>query len=166
MFQAKGKTDEGQDLSTFDPPELSKEQYTEHAAGVIANALEATKLVVVREVKANLVNQVHLLCRVKESDAREVANKLVCLLLKRCEGSEKIEAFMGKQFLLVNGKMAYAWVFSFACEDLKYLMQVVCDTIEEALPRKRVEVLESPLMGSGTPQSSGPGSRGASPLKA
>jgi hypothetical protein len=165
MFQAKGKTDEGQDLSVFEAPEITAQEYTEHTAGVIANFLEATGLVEVREIQANLVNQVHLLCRVKDANARTVAQKLVKAILVRAEVDGKIEAFIGKQFILKDGKLLYAWVFSFACEDLKRMAQVVCDAIEEAVPKRKIEVVESPLMGPGTPRSYGPGSRGASPLK-
>jgi hypothetical protein len=165
MEPTTGKNEVGQVVSAFDAPDLSPEEMTEHAAGVIATALEATGLVEIRETQANMVNQVHLLCRVKEENARAVAHKMVFSILRSLAHDEQVEAFLGKQFLLKSDKLAYAWVFSFAGEDLNHMMHIVCDAIELAIPRKKVDVLEAPLMGPGTPQSVGPGSRGAAKIR-
>ena len=161
MEPTTGTNEVGQDVSVFDAPNLSPEQHTEHTAGVLARAFEQTRLVEVVEVKANLVNQVHLLCRVKKEAERELVHTVVTRILARLEHNERVEAFIGKEFMLKRGKVIYAWVFSFASDDVREMAHAVCDAIDEARPR--TEVLESPLMGSGTPQSSS-GGRGAAPV--
>lgn len=164
MFNSDGRTELGQSVDNFNAPDLTPEEMTEHYGNVIARALEGTGLIEVREVQANLVNQVHIMARVKEKNARVVAQKVISALLQRTEPTD-IECFCGKQYLWVEGRLVYAWVFGFGSPDIKRMAQIVCDTIEVAVPPKRVEVLEAPLMGPGTPQSSGPGSRGAAPVR-
>jgi hypothetical protein len=171
MQPTDGKTESGQDISVFDAPDLTPEEMTKHTAGIIANALEETGLIEVREVQVNMVNQVHLLARVQAKHASTVAQKVVDTLLIRTDDDPEIDAFFGKQYIrkmdeeTKRKKLAFAWVFSFASKDLRYMAQVVCDAIEEAVPRKKLDVLEAPLLGPGTPQSTGPGSKGARPVR-
>lgn len=165
MFEIEGTTELDQDVSSFEAPDLTPEQMTEHYANMVAQSLAQTGLIEVREVQANLVNQLHILCRVKEKNARQVAQKLVKDLLRRTEASTDVEAFICKQYLLRDNDVVYAWVFSFGGPDVRRVAQIVCETIDASIPRKKVEVLEAPLMGTGTPASSGPGSKGAAPLR-
>lgn len=164
MFDTDGVNDVGQDIHDFDAPELSPEHLTEHYAGIIASALTKTGLVEVREIQANLVNQVHILARVQEKHARQVAQVLIRSILFKTLKTD-IDSFCGKQFLVKDNDVVYAWVFSFGGKDVQYMARVVCEAIEEAVPQKRLEVLEAPLMGPGTPRSAGPGSRGAAPIR-
>ena len=171
LEKSDGRTELGQDVNAFAAPDLSPEDLTQHTANLIANALDATGLIEVREIQANLVNQVHILARVQARNAREAANKIVDTVIMRTDDDPSIEAFLGKQYLRKKKqgqprkKLCFAWVFSFGSKDLHHMVTVVCNAIEESTPRKRLDVLESPLMGPGTPISTGPGSRGARPVK-
>jgi len=155
------------DLDTYEPPELSPEEYAQHTANMVANALEATKMFEVVEVKSG-IGQVHVLGRVKRERERVFTQKVVHPVLVVMEADRDCNGFIGKQFLMKGGKafhhMKYAWVFSFASNDLRGAASKVCRAFEPAVPR--VEVVESPLMGPGTPQSGGQstGRKGASPI--
>ena len=164
-FQTTGRNDLGQDVAVFDAPDLSPTQITEHCAGQIANAIESTGLVEVVETMANMVNQVHFQCRVKDSNAREVAHSMVHPLIRLGCENEAYDFFLGKQFLEKKGKIVFAWIFSFSASDIQGMTRDVIDAIDHLNGNAKKEVLETPLMGSGTPMSAGQGSRGARPLK-
>lgn len=165
MFESSGRTELGQSVDDFDAPDLTPEEVTEHYAGVVANILEGTNLIEVREIQANMVNQIHLLARVKEKDARTVAQLVVKSILFAVEASD-VDAFIGKQYLIKEGDLVYAWVFSFTHpSNIKKVADVVSAAIDKAIPTKKVDVLEAPLLGSGPPQSTGVGIKGARPVR-
>ena len=151
-----------QDVSGYEAPEISPKEVTEHLAQRVAAALEQTGLIEIVKVQANLVNQIHIMARVHLKDERKVANEVIYNILRRTEGVCK--QHMGKQFLLKNERMAYALVFSFGSDDIRKAAHAVCDAITEVMPP--MEVIESPLMGGGTPQSGGrkSGKKGAAPV--
>jgi hypothetical protein len=163
----QGFTESGQPVHEFDAPEISPEEFAEHIASRVAGALEATKMFGVVEVRAG-VGQVNIMGRVKREHERRWAEDVVYPMLLVIEKSEDCNGFIGKQYLLKEGKslesMKYAWVISFASNDLRKSASDICSSFEAAVPR--VEVTESPLMGPGTPQSGGQrsGRKGASPV--
>ena len=158
------RTELGQDVSKFSEPEMSPEQKTAHYAQIAAAALERTGVIEIVEVSANLVNQIHIMGRVKQEHERKVAHEIVNRVLLRAEQNpETLECFLGKQFLRKNGKLCYAWVFSYGSKNIVEATHLFCDSVTEVSPKR--EVLEAPLMGAGTPQSSG-GGKGARPVGA
>jgi hypothetical protein len=61
--------------------------------------------------------------------------------------------------------VVYGWLFCFMGPDPLQMSRLVCGAIEEVFPP--LEVMESPLMGPGTPQSGGStsGKKGAAPVR-
>ena len=167
MEGGQGFNDSGQDVTQFEAPDISPEEFAEHIASRVASALEATKMFGVVEVKAG-IGQVHIMGRVKREHERRWAENVVYPMLLILERSDECNGFIGKQYLLKDGKsldnMKYAWVISFASNDLRKSASEICTSFEPAIPR--VEVTEAPLMGPGTPQSGGQrsGRKGASPV--
>jgi hypothetical protein len=159
----KGTTDTGQEVEAFGAPEITPEEFAEHTANMVANALSATKMFEVVEIKAG-IGQVHIMGRVKREKERNFMDRVIVPILKVMDGSDDCNGFVGKQFLLKAGLAKYAWVISFASNDLRHAASVVCSSFEGAAPR--VEVVEAPLAGPGTPQSGGRGTgrRGAAPV--
>jgi hypothetical protein len=163
----QGVTDAGQDVHQFDAPDISPEEYAEHTASRVASALEATKMFGVVEVKAGL-GQVHIMGRVRREHERRWAENVIFPMLLTMEKSEDCNGFIGKQYILKEGKaldnLKYAWVISFASNDLRKSAADICTSFAAAIPR--VEVTEAPLMGPSSPQSGGArsGRKGASPV--
>jgi len=159
----------GQDISAFAAPEITPEEFAEHTANMFANALAATKMFGVVEVKAG-VGQIHVMGRVKKDRERRFAKDVVYPVLLSMQKDEDCNGFVGKQFILrsetgdPDEDMKYAWVFSFASNDLKRSASDICRSFESVVPK--MEVTEGPLMGPGTPQSGGikSGKRGAAPI--
>ena len=157
-----------------DMEDVPPEKLTEHVAGQIANALEATNLLQIREIQANQVGQVHIILRVPTENEFEVAQKIVDSLLIEIDDKQDpdIKVFLGKQYLrkfdekIGKKRLAYAWVFSFSAQDLRRMSRVVCEVIEQSIPVSKLDIMEAPLLGQGAPLSTGPGVRGARPLKA
>jgi hypothetical protein len=162
-FATRGVTDEGQRVDDFNAPDLSPQEYAEHTAQQTAGAFEATKLIEIVEVKAG-IGAVHLLGRVKKDNEKPFMDMVVRPVLQAMSESEA-DGFVGKQFFLKNGSVKYGWVISFSSNNLKHAAYTIAEALEPAIPR--LEVMESPLVGPGAPQSGGSGSgrRGASPLK-
>ena len=162
VFASNGVTDVGDPVSAFDAPDLSPEDYAEHTAQLMAKILENTGLTEIVEVHAS-VGQVHLLGRVKAENEKKfvdtvVKNALVAME-KGCDG------FIGKQFMIRKGKVVYGWVFSFGSQDLRAAACAISDALEVLIPKR--EIMETPLVGKGAPQSGGRGSgrRGAHPVR-
>lgn len=153
----------GDALSAFAAPDISPEEYAEHWSGILANALTATKLIGVVEVRSG-IGQVHVMGRVRRDRERMFLEKVVDPLLRFEDRDEECHGFIGKQFLLKDGEVKYAWVISFASNDLKSTVTRACRSFEDAIPR--IEVTEAPLLGPGAPQSGGykSGRKGASPV--
>lgn len=157
-----GLTDAGDPVGAFEAPNLSPQEYAEHAAQTMARILESTTLIEVVEVHAS-VGQVHLLGRVKAENEKKFVETVVKSSLiamdKTCDG------FIGKQYMLRNGRMLYGWVFSFGAEDLKSAARAIADAIDVIVPRR--EIVEVPLVGPPAPQSGGQksGKRGAHPVR-
>jgi hypothetical protein len=163
-FLSEGVNEVGQDVTSFDAPDIGPEEYAEHMANVLANALQATKIFGVVEVQAG-IGQVNVMGRVKRDSERVFLDKVVTPILVMMNKIDDVEGFIGKQFLLRDGGVKYAWVISYASNDLKKATFAVCQAFEGAIPR--LEVTESPLMGPPTPQSGGTttGRKGASPVR-
>jgi hypothetical protein len=153
----------GDALSAFDAPDLSPEEYAEHWANMMANALAATKLAGIVEVRSG-VGQVHVMARVRRDHERLFLEKVIEHILRFFERDDNAHGFVGKQFLIKDDEVKYAWVISFASNDLRDTISKVCKSFEKAIPR--MEVTEAPLMGPATPQSGGQksGRRGATPV--
>jgi hypothetical protein len=162
-FDEAGQVSEtGDALSAFDAPDISPEEYAEHWAGVLANALVATKLLGIVEVRSG-IGQIHIMCRVRKDQERALLENVIEPLLYFFNCGE-CHGFIGKQFLLKDGEVKYAWVISFASSELRETVSQACRSFEAAIPR--LEVTEAPLLGPGSPQSGGPtsGRKGASPV--
>lgn len=159
---ARAETDLGQSVHDFDPDNVSPQEYAEHLGGIVANTLENTRLVEIVEVSA-AAGQVHLLGRVKQENERTLVHEVIDSILRQADDIG--ELFIGKQYFLRDKKLVYGWVFSYGANDLKEATRMVCDAINEAVPP--MEVLESPLVGPGTPAGSigGRGAKGASPVR-
>jgi len=159
----KGVTDTGQRLNEFDAPDISPQEYAEHTAQQTASAFEATKLIEIVEVKAG-IGAVHLLGRVKKDNEKTFMEMVVHPVLRAMSESDA-DGFVGKQFFLKNGAVKYGWVISFSSNNLRQAAYNIAEALEPAIPR--LEVMESPLVGPGAPQSGGStsGRRGASPLR-
>jgi len=153
-------TEAGDAISAFDAPEISPEEHAEHWAGIFANALTSTKLIGIVEVKSG-VGQVHVMGRVRRDRERVFLEKVITPILRLFDRLEDGHGFLGKQFLLKDGEVKYAWVISFTSHALKDTVTQVCRCFESAIPR--LEVTEAPLLGPSTPQSGGrkSGRRGA-----
>jgi len=164
-FEGAGRlTETGDAVDAFNAPDITPEKYAEHLANLTANALTATKLVdLVLEVKAG-IGQIHLLLRISKVNERKFLETVVEPILHLFERDEDGNGFIGKQFLLKDNEVKYAWVVSFASNDLKDTVTRVCASFDSAI--LKMEVTESPLIGAGAPQSGGHGSgrRGASPV--
>lgn len=160
-------TEAGQDIDSFEEPELTPEEFAHHTARMVANALEATKMFGVIEIQAG-VGQAHIMGRVKREKERMFAESVVYPVLLAIKKDHDCNGFVGKQFLLKDGDslpdMKYAWVFSFASNNIREAAHKVCDAFSAAIPR--LEVTEGPLLGPSSPQSGGykSGRKGASPL--
>ncbi len=147
-FFSEGKNDAGQDVSDFEAPDIGPEEFAEHMSSLIANALSHTKMFEVVET-AHGIGQVHVLGRVKRKYERKFLDEVVEPILRIMENSETCNGFIGKQFLLKEDVVKYAWVISYASNDLRESTYTICRSFEAAIPRR--EVTESPLMGPGTP---------------
>lgn len=158
-----GVTEVGQNIDEFAAPNLSPEEYAEHTASMVANALTSTRLFEVVEVKAG-IGQISLMGRVKSVDEKRFVQMVIDPALDAMEGMCK--GFIGKQYLKKKkgDKTKYAWVLSIASNNLKEAASEVCSSFESACPK--MEVMESPLVGKGPGSSvpvklGGTGSRGA-----
>jgi len=163
-FGDAGDTSEaGDPLSAFDAPEISPEEHAEHWSGILANALSSTKLLGIVEVRSG-IGQVHIMGRVRRDKERMFLEKVVDPILRFFDRDDECHGFLGKQFLLKDNDVKYAWVISFASNDLKSTVSRACQSFESAIPRS--VVTEAPLMGPGAPQSGGQksGRKGAAPV--
>ena len=161
-FGSAGReTESKQDLNEFNAPNLSQEEYAEPTANITANALAATKLLEVVEVKAGIA-QIHLMIRVPAKKEVTFLKKVVEPILRVTDGV--CHAFIGKQYILKSGEMRFGWVISFSSNNLREAANTITEAIDGAIPH--MEVTEAPLIGSGSPQSGGQatGRRGAHPL--
>ena len=115
------------------------------------------------EVRAG-VGQLHVMGRVRRDMERKFLEQVIDPILRFFDRNEEANGFVGKQFMLKEGEVKYAWVFSMSSNDLKGTAGGFCRSFEAAIPR--VEVSESPLMGAQAPQSGGQksGRRGAAPV--
>ena len=158
----KVETDIGQDVDAFAAPEISPEEFAEHMANSVANAIVATKFFEVVEVQAG-VGQIHILGRVKKEKEKTFMSQVVRPILGVIN-SDDCSGFVGKQFLLKDNEVRYAWVVSFASNDLRHASSIVCRSFEQVVPVR--EVTEAPLLGRGAPQSGGRGTgrKGAAPV--
>jgi len=165
-FQTTGRTDLGQNVDEFKPPELGDDDFADHTAKMTANAIEATKLIEIVEVKAG-VGQVHLLGRVKIDNERAFMEKVVSPVLDAFFDCGA-DGFVGKQyFKRKRGQLPrYGWVISFASNSIREAANTICTALEDAIPH--LEVMEAPLSGPSTPQSGGQrsGRKGAAPIGA
>jgi hypothetical protein len=139
------------DLSEFDAPELSPQDYASHTCGMTANAFASTGLFEVVEEQA-APGQVHLLGRVKQEKERSFVELVVHPVLQAFV-EQNIKGFIGKQFMIKNGKLRYGWVVSFSAKDVRQAANHICGAFENLIPRR--EVMEAPLLGGSTPQSGG-----------
>lgn len=155
-FETNGVNDLGQDVGTFEAPDLKDQDFADHTAKMTANALEATGLIEIVEVRAG-VGQVHLLGRVKKNNERAYVERVVDPALEAMEKS-KVDGHICKQFFRRNGKKKYGWTFSFAAENLSEAAGVICNSFGMLAPK--FEVTEAPLTGPGTPHGSLPGGGG------
>jgi hypothetical protein len=163
-----GKVSEtGDALSAFDAPDISPEQHAEHLANLFANALESTKIFKSIEVRAG-VGQVHVLGRVRKDNERKFLEDVVHPILIEFDKNEDCDGYCGKQFLLKDDDVKYAWVVSLTSNDLRRSIAQLCRGFESAIPVRKVEVTEAPLLGPSTPQSGGnqTGKKGAAPVGA
>jgi len=161
-FQATGRTDAGQDLEEFDAPNVNPQDQAEYTAQRVAAAFEATKLIEIVEVKASL-GQVHLMGRVHKDNEKDFTHQVVTPILRTAEKSS-IDVHLCKQFFLKQDTLRYAWVISFASDDIKTAAFKITESVAQAVPHR--EIMEAPLSGPSAPQSGGrtSGRRGASPL--
>ena len=162
-FSSEGVTETGQDADAFEAPEIGPEEYAEHMANVLANTLQSTKIFDVVEVQAG-VGQINVMGRVRRDKERTFLKKVVTPVLTVMGKNDDIEGFVGKQFIVRDGAVKYAWVISYASNDLRAATHLVCQSFEPVT--SRMEVTEAPLMGPSTPQSGGlsTGRKGASPV--
>jgi len=165
-FQTTGRTDLGQRVEEFKAPELGDDDFADHTAKMTANAIEATKLIEIVEVKAG-VGQVHLLGRVKTDNERVFMDKVVSPVLDAFFDCGA-DGFVGKQFFKrkKGQPTKYGWVVSFASNSIREAANTICQAVEDSVPR--LEVMEAPLSGPSTPQSGGQksGRKGAAPIGA
>jgi len=169
FFQANGTNDLGQAVGDFEAPALSDSDYAEHTAKMMANALEATRLIEIVEVMAG-PGQVHLLGRVKKDNEREFMERVGWPALE-VSWDNSIKTHVGTQYFLRKSKdkRRYGWVFSFAHTDLRGAANLICQSFAGVAPR--FEVAEAPLRGPGTPQGmvtsggKGAGKKGASAVR-
>ena len=157
-----GRNESDQDISEFEAPELSAQEFAEHTANLTANAFAATQIFEVVEVKA-AVGQIHLLGRVKKDFDKVFVEKVITPVLHAIDKTDGCEGHLCKQFLLKGGKTKFAWTISFAANDLRSAAHAVCNAISDAIPRR--EVMESPLVGPSTPVGSKLGRKGAAPVR-
>lgn len=154
----------GQELSAFDAPELSDGDVAEHYANMVRNAIDRSKLGEVVEAKA-AVGQMHFLCRVKEDKKKDWINRFEYNVLLLMKGTGN-DVFVGNErFLNKNDELRFGYVISVGSKDVKDAAQKLCEAIDRAVPR--MEVLEAPLLGPGTPVGAGPkgGKKGAAPIR-
>lgn len=152
-FGDAGETSEvGDALSSFDAPEISPEEHAEHWAGILANALTSTKLIGIVEVRSG-IGQIHVMGRVRRDQERMFLEKIIDPILRFFDRLEDGHGFVGKQFLLKDNEVKYAWVISFASHALKDTVTQACRCFESSIPR--AEVTEAPLLGPAAPQSGG-----------
>ena len=168
-FDTDNLNDAGQDVDGFKAPDISAEEFAEHMANMFANALTATKLFEVVEVKAG-VGQVHIMGRVKNDKERLFMERVGNAVLDvQLDHADICTVFLGKQMIrkelsLKSRTTKFAWVLSYASNDLRQATNLICRSFEQSVPK--LEVMESPLMGPGSPQSGGRGTgrKGASPV--
>ena len=165
-FLTSGLTDTGQRVEEFQAPQLGDDDYADHTAKMTANALDATGLIEIVEVQAG-PGKVNLLGRVKQENERVYMDKVVDPILDAFFDCNA-DGFVGKQFFKrkKGGPKKYGWVISFGSESIRDAANMICQAIEESVPR--LEVMEAPLVGPATPQSGGQrtGRKGASTIGA
>jgi len=163
-FRTRGRNESDQDISEFEAPDISAQEYAEHTAQQTAGAFQATKLFEVVEVKAS-PGQVHLLGRVKADNEGAFVDKIITPVLEAIEVHQDCEGHLCKQYLRKHKRTKFAWTISFASNDLRAAAHAICEAIAPAIPK--FEVMESPLTGPGTPMGSqGKGGRkGAAPVR-
>jgi len=148
----------------FDAPDLSPEEFADHVARGLARALESTGLIEVKEMKTS-VGQCHFFGRVHKKNLR-AWSRLTKKLLVAMEGF--VDGFVGRQEIVTlkngapkNSKNPDDYIHKFGhlvsvgSNDLKGAADMLAQIIVEASPRKHVEVMEYPMLGSGAPQSGG-----------
>ena len=161
-FNTLGRNESDQDISEFDAPDISAQEFAEHTANQTANAFAATKMFEIVEVKAG-VGQVHLLGRVRKDFDKPFVENVIDPVLRAIDRTDGCEGHLCKQFLLKDDRTKFAWTISFAANDLRGAAHAICEAIAPAIPKH--EVMEAPLMGPGTPVGSKGGRKGAAPVR-
>lgn len=135
---------------------------TEDFARDLKIAIEHTSMA---EVIESIIapNEVHLMIRVLKESESDWLHGVVRDVLHVVDDT-KVELFAGKQFFLKNKKLVFAWVMAWSGPDLTELGTHIISAIEGHHPE--IEVGEQPLLGQGAPQSTGPGKKGARPVRA
>ena len=149
----------GNRIADMDPLEVS-----EYWSGIFQDALESTNLVEIVEPKVAM-NHFHLLGRVRPENERKLVHGPINDMLNAIQKGD--EGFFGKVYFKRSGKLKYAWVFSVGSDDLEALVGRLLEALDDHRPRaKKIDVLESPLLGPSTPQSgANPKGKGAAPVK-
>jgi hypothetical protein len=156
-----------QDISMFEAPELSDEDYTEHSAGIIANALDRTGLVEIYEITVEKTNQFVLSARVKTESEKDFITKILRSIQMKTYG--QMETFFCQHYFikeLKGGKLqqVFSWKLAFGGIESRDAAKLVSEAIDDIIPK--MEVMESPLLGPGTPQGVvGGKSKGASTIR-
>ena len=163
-FASSGMTDGNQDIRTFEAPDLTESDLAEHYAGALARALESTNYFEVIEVFADN-GEVHITGRVKRDNEKQFLQKCVKEML-RIEQTKICQMLIGKRYLLRSDSVLYAWSVAVSSKRLKEATHALCNCLDALQPRR--EIVESPLMGSASPQSGGQttGKKGAHPTGA
>lgn len=135
----------------LDTTGLSPEEISAKYASVFAQALESTGLIQVVEIKT-MVQQFHILARLRNPKReRDLIYGPIEQMLRN--GYDKGVLFFGKEYLLKEGELAYAWVFSVGAEDFEDVIPTLCDTIAYR-EKPKLDVMEMPMLGKSTPMSS------------
>jgi hypothetical protein len=130
---------------------LSPEEISAKYAAVFSEALESTGLVQVVEIKT-MVQQFHILARLKNPKReRDLIYGPIEQMLRN--GQDRAVLFFGKEYLLKDDNLVYGWVFSVGAEDFEDIIPVLCDTITYR-EKPKLDVMEMPMLGKPTPQSS------------
>jgi hypothetical protein len=133
--------------------ELTEEHFSEHVFGVIATELERTKLLQIAEKEHRDTGKFDYLCRVKGDQIRVFQHRLLEPLHRAAKGN--FEIYTAHEFFLKDDRWVQGWHLYFAGADSREMARIITSTIEDNFPRP--EVIESPLMGPGSPQSGGRG---------
>jgi hypothetical protein len=144
-----------EDLDRFDTSDLGPGAVAEALAKLLADTLENTGLIEIKEIQV-AVNQIHMLGAVKPENEKDYVDNCGFPMEERAEHLGMIN--FGKSYFRKKGARKYGWHLSLASDDLIAMVREAClaltDYSESDGPREPHFPESVPILGA-APESSG-----------